>query len=124
MPLHAGFEKITPILQAAKLQTIAFSKEVDIGSRKENASKNKSLITSNETTAAEARSNISSPSEAAAITIAPTTAESACAGTADEAAAAEIDFGQFAGVLPTQVIQNGVDALMVALNRCARAVQL
>jgi hypothetical protein len=85
---------------------------------------NKSLIAPDETTAAEARSNISRPPEAAAAIITPATAESAGTGTANEAAAAKIDFGQFAGVLPTQIIQDGVDALMVALNRRARTVQL
>jgi hypothetical protein len=90
--------------------------------REEKAS-NKSLITSNESSAAEARSVISGPAETAAtIAIAPATAEGAGMGTAGEAAAAEIDFGQFGSVLSTQIIQHRIDALMVALNRCAWTV--
>ena len=85
---------------------------------------NKSLVTSNESSAAKARSDISGPAEAAAIAVTPATAEGAGTGAADEAATAEIDFGQFGGVLSTQVIQHRVNALMVTLNRCARTVQL
>lgn len=86
--------------------------------------RNKSLVTSNESSAAEARSGITGPAEATAITITPTTAEGAGSGAADEAATAEIDFGQFGGVLSTQVIEHRVNTLMVALNRCAWTVQL
>jgi hypothetical protein len=81
------------------------------------------LITANKSTAAKARSIISCTSEAATA-IAPTTAESARSGTADEAAAAEINFRQFAGVLSAQIVQHGVDTLMITLNRRAWAVQL
>jgi hypothetical protein len=68
---------------------------------------------------------ISGPAEAAAtIAIAPAAPEGTGVRTADEAAAAEIDFGQLGSVLSAQVIQHSVDALMVALNRCAWTVQL
>jgi hypothetical protein len=83
---------------------------------------NKNLIATNKSATTKTWSVVSCPAEAAAIAIAPTSAEGAGSGTADEAATAEIDFGQFGGVLSTQVVQCRADALMVALNRRAWAM--
>jgi hypothetical protein len=62
------------------------------------------------------------PAESATI-ISARSAETAVAGASNETAP-EIDLGRFDGILPAQIAQQCVDALVIALDCCARSMQL
>lgn len=65
----------------------------------------------------------SAPAKPAAATISRP-AKAAVAAATDKSATSEINLGRFYSILPAQIAQQCVDALVIALDCCARPMQL
>jgi hypothetical protein len=68
-------------------------------------------------------SDKAAPAEPATTTVSRS-AKAAVPAASNETAAPEVDLGRLRGILPAQIAQQCVDALMIALDCCARSVQL
>src|SRR5258708_34768107 len=69
-------------------------------------------------------SDKAAPAEPAATAVISPSAKAAAVSSASKETAPEIDLGRLYSILPAQITQQCVDALVIALDRCARSMQL
>ena len=64
------------------------------------------------------------PAESTTAAVISRSAEAAVPAASNETAPPEIDLGRLGSILPAQITQQCVDALVIALDCCARSMQL